>query len=206
MKFKDVIKGTRAVRTIPFPLFQNPDSTEPQKAIDVGLRPLNGTELADVLEQAAFKAKEKGVAEPKAGDPLYDFWLQVHTIFLGCVDPDDPKPESSDARFFSSIDEILSAPNLGRDGIAYLYEAQEAWQAHCSPGTRNEDQSFWGQVTELAATNDPLGFAALHPTSRWIFARSMAVQLLSLLQSKSPSGQPGESATSTASPSESAKP
>lgn len=192
MKYRDIVLGTRATTTIPFPTVRDPSSEAEPKPVLVSLRMLNVDEGAEVLSKAPAFAIARGAKDPKAGDELYELGRQVYTVFLSCVDPDDPEPESPGARFFSSVDEILQDKSLGRDAIAYLYEAQCAWQAHCSPRKDNQTQDFWKEVVELARSNDPLEFVALQPVSQWIFARSMAAMLWHLQTNRSSSGSPTE--------------
>jgi hypothetical protein len=185
MKFRDIVQGKRATKVIPLPIGEGENQ--------VALRFLDGDEQAEILEKGAEFAKERGVKDPKAGDQLYDFGCQIYTVLYGCVDPDNLEAKGQDARFFSSEKEILGASNLGRDGIAFLAEAQEAWQEHCSPRVDNANADFWRQIEELATSSDPLGFVALRPISQWRLARTMASLLWKQLLSRSSSGSPSES-------------
>lgn len=195
MKFRDIALGNRATKTIPLPLVRDPGA-EATAAPMVALRVLNGEEHAEVLEKALQFAKSGGSESPEAGDPLYQFGIQVHTVLVACVDPDAPNPESPDARFFSSVDEIMSSPLIGKDVISYLYELQQAWQEHCSPRVNELTQAeYYNQVAELAKSTDPLGFVALPLGTRWSLARTMAEQLLILLTAKSSSSETSSSGT-----------
>src|SRR5688572_14057525 len=160
MKLRDIAKGTRAIRRVKLPLVNIrcdllPDLPElaeqraadkaaieaaqpgqaspvaPDATVEVGLRVLTGEETAEVLQKAAEFARERGSTDPKPGDPLYDFGEMVHRVVIAAVDPEsDPtKPE----KFFASVEELLSSPHVGRDGIVLLAEQHETWQDLCSP-------------------------------------------------------------------------
>lgn len=194
MKFRDVALGTRATKTIPLPLVHEPGGPDKAPSPLLAIRVLSGEETAEIIDKALDYARRPGKPEPKAGDPLYELGIRVHTLHLACVDPDAPNPESPDARFFSSIDEILGSHLIGRDVIYYLYEAYEAWQDHCAPQPREIDGTeFWAKITELAKSNDPLAFERYRPATRWNLARSMAILLLNSLAPKSPSGSASDS-------------
>lgn len=192
MKFSQIKKGTRQVKTVPLPVLLDP--SQPREEVQVGLRCLSGSDSTEVLESTAEFARERGSKNPQAGDPLYELGLRVYTLLFACVDPDNPDPESEGARFFSSVDEILEkgqggSPILGRDGISYLFEAQEAWQDHCAPQiSKLSEEEAWQKIKEVAASEDPLVFANMQPALQWNLARFMAERLLIFQRSKSVSG------------------
>jgi hypothetical protein len=195
MRFSDILKGTNVYRVIDFPLAGLPESKQVAK---IKLRCLRGDESAQILGDAAGFAKSRN-GTPSAGDPLYELGLRVHTILIGCVDPDHPDPESESARFFASVDEVLESPLIGRDGIWFLYECQESWQDHVSPNlTAMSEGEFYRKIVEVAESNDPLVFAGWRPAIQWSFMRSMAHQLLIVLQDKSSSGQSSDADTTSA--------
>jgi hypothetical protein len=187
VKFDQIIKGKRATTLVDLRLVGSPG--EDQKTYKVMIRVLSGAETSACVKFAIEYARKGGVANPKAGDPLYELGLRVQTLFLACLDPDHPDPDSESARFFSSCDVILDAPDIGRDGIHFLYEAQEAWQDACSPQPpKISAAEFFGEVALLAESEDPLALERYRPATRASLVRFMAKLLLDLLQSKSTSG------------------
>lgn len=232
MKLKDIAKGTRAIRRVMLPLVNVrcpllPDlpelaeqraadqaafeaaqagsapSAAPAASVEVGLRVLTGEEAAEVYEKAAEFARARGSSDPKPGDPLYDFGEAIHRVALATVDPDsDPAHPSP---FFASVDEMLSSPHVGRDGIIYLAEAQETWQDLCSPQlTKFSAGELFDQIGKAAAAGDESlrFFELLRPGARWILLRTLASLLLSSRQLKSQLGT-HTSSTSESAPSES---
>lgn len=185
MKFSQILQGQNSYRVIDFPLVGVPGE---RQEVKVKIRCLRGNESADVITGAAKRATSGG-GKAEGGDPLYELFLRCETILRGCVDPEHQNPEDEGARFFASVEEILESPLIGRDGIWFLYECQEAWQDHVSPNVvaMGEDE-FFRRVLEVAESNDPLVCAGWRPAMQWSFMRSMAHQLLIVLQNKSPSG------------------
>lgn len=187
MKFSD-LRNSRASRAVPkvvtLPVYTGGDAREEVK---VGLRFIGGGESASIMVSAGEFAIANGAKDPKPGDALFELGLRVHTLLVACVDPDEAG--TAGARFFDSIDQILEKgeadPMLGRDGIAFLFEEHEAWQDFCGPQPPGlSDETLWTKVMEVAASEDPLVFEALRPSTRWRLARFMASQLLILLTSK----------------------
>lgn len=203
MKLSDIAKGTRAIRRVSLPLCnvrcpelpdlpelaaqraadkaaheasragQAPSAAPDTISVEVGLRVLTGEETAEVLQKAAEFARARGSTDPKQGDPLYDFGVMVHTVAIAAVDPDsDPARPTP---FVASAEELLASPHVGREGIVFLAEAQEAWQDLCSPqlGKFTADDIF-AYAERMSADPTPRFFEQLRPGARWIFARSMA--------------------------------
>ncbi len=192
MRYAEWKKGTAAIKPVPLPVNRQPgDETE---APQVGLKPFDGDTQLLVLARARAMAVAKGVADPKADDPIYNFGVQVHTVALGTVDPDDPTRP-----FFADADELLGAPDLGPDGILMLAEQHDLWQAEVSPQITKLDDGDYGKM--LAQVCGPEGadfFARWRPSLRWIFTRTTVAQLQTLLTFKSLSGlSDGDDATST---------
>jgi hypothetical protein len=159
-----------------------PDEAPSTIAVDV--RVLSAVEESDCLGFAREYAARFS-AEAKAGDPLYDLGLMVAVVHRSIIDTDSQAehPES----FFASPDEVLE---LDRDRIAYLYESQQTWQDECAPQAAQftEDQ-FFGWVVGLAASESPqIPFAYTRPGLRWSLVRTMANQLLTSQQGRSPLG------------------
>lgn len=219
-KLRDIAAGTRAVRHVTLPLVNVrsdllPDLPElaEARAADrqhsgqsdapgdcvVGLRVLTGDEYALVLERARQFATARGSADPKPGDPLYDYGEMVHRVVLAAVDPDsDPtNPEP----FFASTDELMGSPHVGRDGIILLAEQHETWQDLCSPRSLTLST---GQLIEfvgkVAAADTPGDFfEQLRPGTLWIFLRILVVLLRSSPTHKWLFGSTSESDTTSSS-------
>ena len=199
MKLKDIQQGTRAIRIVSLPLVnvrcellpdlpelaeqrakdatdRGADVSAKQPEVKVGLRVLLGDEYATILERAVAFATARGSKDPRPGDALYDYGEIIHRVALAAVDPDsDPKaPEP----FFASVEEILTSPHLGRDGIMLLAEQQETWQDLCSPQALSLNP---GEMLDLigkaAAASTPDFFERLRPGMRWILLRTMAALL-----------------------------
>lgn len=185
-KFASIIKGTANVLRVDLQL---PNIAE---SIAVHVRPLNAWEDAQVLEKARAFAVERGLAKPTDVDDLYVLGVWANTLLIACQD------ESGEA-FFASADEILKG--LDRDRISYLYEQQQ--RAQEDAGFRKDRMTpgeMLAAIHELATKevgDATLPFWQWGPSLRASFMRFMAVQLLSLASSKSPSGLTSETANTT---------
>jgi hypothetical protein len=139
---------------------------------------LTGLEEAAVLAKARGFAKERGVDDPRDGNPIYDLGQWVHTLAVACIDPESPE-EAPRPFFEGGADQILASELLGRDVIAYLYEHQQSWQDEVSPRARTIGAAeLVAHVVEVASTEDPTPFLRLVPALRWSLHRSMALALL----------------------------
>lgn len=171
-------------------------------APEIGLRVLLPAEQDLAYERALAFARKRGCEKADNTDPSYNLGLSVYMLALSGVDPDSdpraPEPffgESGDVE--SAVHAILHCEHLTRDGIIYLAEAQELWQNAASPqAMKLGPKRLWELVGELAASEDPKVWLSLEPATRWIFARTMAVQLVSLLMDRSPSGETAPESTS----------
>lgn len=174
-----------------------PGSTSGASAVSeatVGLRALTGTESALALRLAGKYSRDNG-GTGLVDDPHHVIGLQVYTLAIACVDPDsnpeNPTPffgERNDIE--SAAREILESPHIGRDGIAYLMDHQEMWQAACSPQTKGvSPEKMLELAMEAAKEDDPRGFLALGPATRWSCFRFMAALWLSSTSEKSSTGQ-----------------
>ncbi len=199
--FSTIIKGTRAVKVIDFPADNTrcalladlpelaaqraqdaqaaarPEQATPEAQPKIGLRVLTGIETAECLHKAREFAISKGVASPAAGDPIYDLGIMVHTLAIGCVDPDSP--ESSRALFFDGgASQILEG--LDQDRIAFLYARHEIWQDECSPqALRLTTQDAYAHIVKVTVSDDDTVFTQMRPGLAWTLFRFMACQLLS---------------------------
>lgn len=137
MKLANVAKGTRAVKTVTFrlanaPLLETPpEPGQPlprdEYTVDVGVRVLTGSEVAEVYQKAQADAVKAGVKEWLDTHPLCRLYEMAHTLAVACVDA-----EKRDEPFFASVQEILDSPAVGADNITFLYEQHGAWQDECS--------------------------------------------------------------------------
>jgi hypothetical protein len=201
LKFEQITKGKRAVRVIDLPLMSEPDPSGAPRTVRVALRVLTSAETTETVAFGLAYAQKHGSTAPKAGDPLYETGVRVKTLLLACLDPDNPDPDSEDARFFSSEEQIEASPEIGRDGIWLLYQLQEAWQDACSPQPAKMGLGeYYREVELLAKSDDPFYLERFRPALRASFARSMASQLWTLLASSLISGSSSEATTKTPPP------
>jgi hypothetical protein len=203
MKASALIKGRRAIKRVKMPLAnagpllgsQPPELTAaqqeagvlPSDAPDIGIRTLTAWEWGEVLRQASEFATTRG-GKAEDTDELYQLGKMAYTLLVACVDPDD---DGHGPFFDGGIDQILNSIDLGRDGIAYLYEQVEMWQDATSPQLLNMDSSeLESAITELAGEegSSMRFFTALRPGMQWRCARFMAVLLQSFLSSSFSSG------------------
>lgn len=228
MKLRDIQLGTRAIKRIPLPLVNraNPLTGDlPELAsqrltdasaafaagqqptpdhVDVGVRALTPDELADVYSKASEFARSKG-GEARDTDPIYNLGLHIYVCAIACVDP-DTNPADPDPFFGKRGDlesaalELLSSSHIGRDGIAYLANAQGVWQDLISPSAmRMSPRQLVDAVAKLGSEDTQVAFdtfLALGPKMQWDSVRFMASQLALLLTPKS-SGTSTSSTTSS---------
>jgi hypothetical protein len=203
-KFRDIAKGTKAVKPVPFraanaPLLK-PGEEADEHTVMVGVRILNGIETAAVFEQAQSKALAAGVPQWLDTHPLCRLYEMAFTVALSCVDVDSGDRVEP---FFVSVDEVLSAPELGPDNIAYLYQQQRFWQDECSPRDAPKTPAqLAAWVAEEAARpeNSPDSpFSRFRPSSQQSLVHSMAVQLWKLLAASSAYSSMGEQSSSESS-------
>jgi hypothetical protein len=187
--FSKMAKGKRARKSITFPLLAaaGAEAAEARElAVDVIV--LSGLEDAEVMTKARAFAKERGVEDPKDGNPIYDLALWAFTLAIACVDPESPETEPR-AFFDGGADQIFGSNLLGRDTIAYLYEHQQQWQDEVSPRARTVGaEELLAHVLAVASAEDPTPFFRLAPALRWTLHRSMAALLVTLQMPRSPSG------------------
>lgn len=191
-KFSQIAKGAAARHPVTFPLLSGQEVT-------CAVVPLIGEAEADVLTGARAFAVSRGVADPKAGEPIYELGLWIHTLVRGCVDADSPedKPEpffdgkDADGKALpdGGVQQILDPRRgLDRDRIALLFQAQQAWQDECAPGPKTLDPAqYLAEVYRHAGV--PEGLAL--PLEEWrhamrrSFMRSTCKALVDALQLKS---------------------
>lgn len=184
-------------------------------SIFVGLRVLTGGEILEIYDKAAQVAVSRQ-HKPDDSSPIYNLAVGVYTLAAACVAPDsDParpvpffgdssEPGAGVENWQSAYDEIMASPHLGRDGILYLVEQQEAWQDVCNPqALKIGADRMWDLAGEVAADDTGRPFFAMRPAMRWSFTRFMALQLLSSTSSPSPPGSSSDSATTEKSSSDS---
>jgi hypothetical protein len=181
VKFSAIQIGARAERTI-----ELPDVLHEGKPVPIILRPLTGIEEADALRRG-YEFAAQGNAKAEAGDPIYDLGVMVHTLAVGCLDPDS-STEDRKPFFDGGAEQILK--QLGRETIHFLYQRHELWQDECSPYTRNMSANdLMLKVAEVASSIDDGPFTRMSPATRWIFTRTTARLLLDSREDKSVSGE-----------------
>jgi hypothetical protein len=201
-RFAQIVRGTRARKTCTIEGIDGEDG----KPAPFDVRPLNGIEGAEVLAKARAFAVERGVKEPKDGEPIYELGRQVHTLLLGTIDVDSPV--DAPRPFFASADEVLS---LDRDRRSYMFELQESWEDQCAPRPDRmnvPDFTAWCMSVCTADEGDDGPFVRLRPVLRWSCVRTLAsIHILSQSHKYSPgSDTESDSPTSTSSPDQIAAP
>lgn len=182
VKFSSLQLGARAERTV-----ELPGILHEGKPVSVLLRPLTGVEESDVLRRGFEFAIQEGNAQPRAGDPLYDLGVMVHTLAIGCLDPESPA-EGRTAFFDGGAPQILK--ELGRETIHFIYQRHELWQDECSPYVRNmSGTELMNKIEEVAASMDDGPFLRMSPATRWNFTRTTARLLLDSREAKSAPGE-----------------
>src|SRR4051812_1883325 len=118
----------RQPATLPLPGARfNVDSGKwegPTIALDVVA--LTDGEYAEVIKSARAYAMKRGVAEPSAGDDLYDHGLMVHTVAIASLDCDVKNEEKP--FFDGGAEQIGDSRNLLPEVVAYLYNVQQMHQ------------------------------------------------------------------------------
>jgi hypothetical protein len=195
MRFAEVVRGTRADVAAELPRFDGqPEEMPPIKA---AVRALNGVEEDAILVAAMNHAKAQGVAEPKSGEPIYDFALMVETVAAAYVDPDSPVNDR--VKMFDSVD--LVRKWYGREAIAYLYEVQQHHQDKVAPTALRLspiEYAIGAEVLGGESETEALSFFfKLRPGLRWNLLRTLAVQRMSLLAPKSTPGLTSEASSQT---------
>ncbi len=171
--FTHVAKGTRAVKRVSFALVHG-------LVVDCGVRILLG-EHDDAIETAARRAAvDRGVADPKEGNPIYDRWIRLLTLLYSVVDvPADPAtPIGDDPPLFfdGGVEQIQH--HLDRERIAWLYAMQLQWQALISPRPRNMNREEFAKSIYMHAlagvTEEELPFWRWHPglQNQWLITTS----------------------------------
>ena len=195
MRFAQIQKGTRARKTVTIEGIED----EQGKPVPIDVRPLNGVEQGEVLSKARAFAVEKGVKEPKDGEPIYELGKQVHTLLLGCIDTDSP--QDAPRPFFGSAADVLE---LTRDVRCFLFEHQEMWEDWCAPRpSRLTDGELQKLAAEMCAADegDDLPFLRLRPVLRWTLVRTLALLHLISPPPKSAPTSISETASTSGTPS-----
>lgn len=192
MKFSQIIRGTRARKTVTIEGIDTPEGAP----IPIDVRPLNGLEQAETLAKARAFAESRGVKEPRDGEPIYDLGKQVYTLLLACLDHESPG--DAPRPFFASADEILEG--LDRDRRSYLYELQEMWEDECAPrpsSMESKDFLAWCMEVCSAPEGDDGPFVRLRPVLRWSCVRTLAAIHVLSQTHKSESGSRSENGSPT---------
>jgi len=217
-KLSDLAKGYRAIKKVALPLVNVPSSYSEEvpelvaqresdnalatangepaipDVVTVGLRILTLNELATVYQKAGDFARERGVKEPNEADPIYNLGVSVYTCASACVDPDsdvkNPEPFfGTRGDLESAALELLNSVHIGRDGIAYLAEQQEAWQDSCNPQANKVSPAKFYEIVVGMSDDNPdeslKTFLGLRPGMRLNSMRIMAKLLKTLQWDKS---------------------
>ncbi len=200
MKFSQVAKGTRAERPITVPGYKVIDPvTQAEKSFVVIVRPLSGLEQETAFANARMRAIEKGVPDPKFGEPIYDLAVMAFVLAVGCVDPDSPE----NARTHTFKDGIEILEELHPEMIVFLHEHHETWQSETSPFEQGGmgDKSLMEKVREVAGPDGYATFMRWSPRMRLTYVLFTARMLWDSLGHKFLSSSDSEN-TSTTSESE----
>jgi hypothetical protein len=206
---RGVFAGKRARKPVPLPLDDGPLPLPTlgddgrvvypvvENAVTIDLRVLTSDEEIDARSRARGRAIEKGVADPKEGNDIYDLALMQEVVFRACVDHDvvDKLEPYWDGG-------IQAVRDLDGDRLLYLYEQQAQWQAACSPRRLNlSAEEFISQVTAYAVEEQDFPF---DPSSLAMQRHCLRVLARLHLSSLTPSAPPesvssftGESSTGT---------
>jgi hypothetical protein len=188
-KFSKVVLGTRAEKEVKIPAVDGGE--ESYTAL---VRPLDGLEEEEVLVRARSRAIEKGLTEPRLGEPIYDMALMVETIAVGVLDIESPK----DARqpfFDEGAEQVRQA--YGREAISYIYQLQQTWQDEVSPTLLKLDSK--ATVEAMITIGGPNEVEArrfleqCRPGLLLSLARSMGMLLYDSLTPRSDFGKSSES-------------
>lgn len=142
-KFSDIALGPLARRPVEFPLPSG-------RIVKVDVVPLFGESEASVLKEARAFAQARGIADPKDGDELYELGRWIAVIVRGVIDPESPE-DNLKPFFDGGAAQILDErTGLGREWIALLFEAQQAWQDELAPRPKAMNASEY--LTAILAT------------------------------------------------------
>ncbi len=183
-KFRDVAEGQLARRAVEFPLPSG-------RLVTVAVVPLFGESEAEILAAARAYAQAHGVPDPKKGDELYEFGIWVHTVVRGVVDPDSPV-DNPQPFFDGGVAQILDPRSgLGREWIALLFEAQQAWQDELAPRPKEMGAvEFFQHIMTIveAPPRTELPFFRWRRVLQDSFLRTLCKTLCAPHPSKSPLG------------------
>ncbi len=195
VRAREIFKGKRARKTIPYPLEEGPlplpvleengsiSYPTAEHVVPVDVRVLTTAEELDARGAARALAKAKGVEEPAEGNDIYDLALMSEVVFRAYVDHDDQEGLSS--FFDKGVEQVRE---LDADRLTYLYEQQLQWQALCSPRRgKLTGPEFISYVTALAVEEEDLPFDPCSLAMQRHSLRSLARLHLSSLTHKLPS-------------------
>jgi hypothetical protein len=208
-KLRDIAKGTRAVKVVPF----RPANAPPLEAgaerddhtIDVGVRVLTGDEIAEAYSAAQEAALRAGAPQWLDTHPLCRLHEMAQTIAVACVDVDST--DRAEPFFVGGAQEALSSPELGGENIAYLYQQFRDWEDECrgtplDTATPAEVISFVVEEAERPENAAGAPFSRLRPSSQRNLVHSICVLCTSLLTARSLSSSPDDSSTPSTSESQ----
>jgi hypothetical protein len=186
-RFSQIARGTLARHVGELPM--------PNGQIEkIAVRPLLDDDDDQIETQALAYATQRGVADPKAGHPIYDRGVALYTLLLACSDPDSP--DGAPVPYFDNIEQIRTG--LDRHRIAWLLAAQQVWEDTCSPRTlKMSPNEFVAHIMEVAVSKDEAPFLRLRPGLQWILLRTLAKQYISSPEPRSLYGLVSESSSSS---------
>jgi hypothetical protein len=205
MKLREIPKGTRAVKPVPFRLANAPQLPPGQDSDEhtytVGVRVLSPGEIEQLYENAIRDAAKNGVTEWLDTHPLCRLHEMRHAVLLACVDIDSTERAEP---FFASMAELADHPGMGGDNLAYLFSQWRLWQDEVSPaGKRHTPGELIALILEEAGRPEhspDSPFSRLSPSAQQRCFHSTAVLLASSLTDRSLTSSPGESSSSESLP------
>lgn len=150
-----------------------------------------------ILKGATKYALENG-GKAEDGSELYDYGKALYTLAQTCVDvesdPANPRPffgESDNPTLDERVSHICSHPNIGRDTVLFLAEAQDFWQDQCGcqgDGKRERTPEEYSAMLAEVAEEGPLAYLRLSAGTRYKLVRFTANLLLTSLRYNETSG------------------
>jgi hypothetical protein len=194
-RLRSILKGTRQIFTVEVALKNMvPQEGLPDK-FSVGLTLV--LDWGPILKGATKYALENG-GKAEDGSELYDYGKALYTLAVACVDPDSdpakPSPffgESDNPTLDERVFDMCNNPNIGRDTILFLAEAQDLWQDECGcqgDGKRERTPEEYAQMLAEVAEEGPLAYLRLSAGTRFKLVRFTANLLLTSLRHSETSG------------------
>lgn len=201
--FSQVQAGTRARKPIVLPLpGAQVDAATGEwvgPTIPLDVRVIRNDEYDDILTEARKFAVARGIEAPEDGDTLYERGKMIHTLALVCTDRESPN-DAPRPFFDGGWEQIHKSDLLTPEVVGYLYLQWELFQEELNPlATDIKPETFLAAAVKTAG-GDMAFFVNSRPGTRWIFTRTLALQLVTLLGDSSlssPSSEPRNSPPTT---------